>query len=68
MKGIFAANREKQQKNKTKRQEQHKKFVKKMSNLETRRESRIKEQRKKIYRLLGQEEKRKQGAAARSRK
>lgn len=68
MKGIFAANREKQQKEKLKRRGQHKVFMAKMSKLEAERDTRVKEQRKKVYRLLGQEEKRKQRAAGKNRK
>jgi len=60
MKGIFAVNKEKERKLKTKRHEQHGKFVKKMGELEAKRDVKIKEQRKRIHKILGQEEKRKQ--------
>ena len=60
MKSIFALNKEKLQKAKVKRQEHHKKFVKKMSELEAKRDIKIKEQRKRVHRILGQEEKRKE--------
>ena len=68
MKGIFAANREKRAKEKSKRREQHKKFVEKISKMEAQRDVKIKEQKKKIYRILGQEEKRKQKQASRGSK
>ena len=68
MKGIFAANRDKLNKEKVKRHAQHKQFIDKMSKLDAKRDVKIKEQRKKIYRLMGQEEKRKQKMAARSTK
>lgn len=68
MKGIFAANRDKIQKEKTKRHEQHEKFVKKMKDVEGKRDQRIKEQRRRVFRILGQEEKRKERAAMKSKR
>ena len=55
-------------KEKSKRQEQHKKFIDKMSKLDAERDTRIKERKKKLYRLIGQEEKRKQKVGARGGK
>lgn len=63
IKGIYAINRDKRLKLKSKRQEQHKKFIDKMSKLDAQRDTRIKERKKKLYRLIGQEEKRKKVAA-----
>ena len=68
MKGIFAANRDKIQKQKNKRHEQHEKFVKKMKDVEGKRDQRIKEQRRRVFRILGQEEKRKERAAMKSKR
>ena len=68
IKGIYAINRDKRSKLKSKRQEQHKKFIDKMSKLDAQRDTRIKERKKKLYRLIGQEEKRKQKVAARGGK
>uniref|UniRef100_A0A7M5V0L6 Ribosome biogenesis protein BMS1 homolog n=2 Tax=Clytia hemisphaerica TaxID=252671 RepID=A0A7M5V0L6_9CNID len=68
MKGIFAANRDKLQKEKVKRHEQHEKFMKKVKESEGKRDQRIKEQRRKVFRILGQEQKRKEKAAMRSKR
>jgi len=68
MKGIYAINREKRLKDKAKRHDQHTKFLKKMSQLDSQRDTRIKEQKKKVYRLIGQEEKRQQKAASKANK
>ena len=53
-------NKEKASKLKEKRKVQHEKFVKKMNDLDAKRDERVKEQRKRIHKILGQEEKRKQ--------
>ncbi|XP_065644146.1 ribosome biogenesis protein BMS1 homolog isoform X2 [Hydra vulgaris] len=68
MKGIFAANKEKREKEKNKRREQHKKFIDKIEKLEAQRDKKIKEHKKKVFRVLGQEEKRKQKLASRGKK
>lgn len=68
MKGIFAANREKREKEKVKRRDQHKKFLDKMKAMDERRDMKAKEQKKKLFRLQGQEEKRRQKQALRSKR
>lgn len=68
MKGIFAANRDKVQKEKGKRREQREKYMKKLKESEGKRDERMKEQRKRVFRILGQEEKRKERAAMKSKR
>lgn len=68
MKGIFAANRDKTEKEKLKRKQQHQKFMDKIKEVEDKRGQRIKEQRKKVFKILGQEEKRKERAVMKSKR
>ena len=68
MKGIFAANRDKLDKEKLKRKSQHEKFLKKMQDVEGKRDQRIKEQRRKVFKIMGQEQKRKERAAMKNKR
>lgn len=60
MNGIFIANKQKREKEKLKRREQHKKYTEKIQMINSRRDEKAKEQKKRLYRIQGQEEKRRQ--------
>ena len=67
MKQLSAIRNDKQRKQKEALQAKQKEFKKKLRKDNAIRDRKIKEQKKRIYKILGQEEKRKQKVAARSK-